>query len=262
MLKLTTTRTLKVEGTSLKPASAPKLTTTATTAPVKPLTPTVVVESTPEITSAMTSANARNRLVSAVKFGHGLWRLLARFEGLRINGVSAVGAPGCLHGPAFAGQIDACPDVQTLTGLEAEFYEAVRDGVAGCFEEWRAGVTVPGLPWYPSFAAVAGPMAPPTPNVPTPLIACVSAKQTRIHDTALKEAMRANLREDLRTSEVLAMFDQIAFDLGTYFLLWLVSQMVTNVLGKGPVPTFAPPYVPVGPVVMGDNIAAPGHLAT
>ena len=26
-----------------------------------------------------------------------------------------------------------------------------------------------------------------------------------------------------------------------------------------PPPTFAPPYVPVGPVVMGDNIATPGH---
>jgi hypothetical protein len=27
-----------------------------------------------------------------------------------------------------------------------------------------------------------------------------------------------------------------------------------------PTPTFAPPYVPVGPVVMGDNIAAPGAM--
>ena len=32
------------------------------------------------------------------------------------------------------------------------------------------------------------------------------------------------------------------------------------VLGKGPIPTFAPPFVPVGPVMGGDNIAAPGHL--
>jgi hypothetical protein len=31
-------------------------------------------------------------------------------------------------------------------------------------------------------------------------------------------------------------------------------------MGSGPVPTYAPPYVPVGPVVMGDNIATPGHL--
>jgi hypothetical protein len=31
-------------------------------------------------------------------------------------------------------------------------------------------------------------------------------------------------------------------------------------MGKGPIPSFAPPYVPVGPVVMGDNISAPGHV--
>lgn len=30
---------------------------------------------------------------------------------------------------------------------------------------------------------------------------------------------------------------------------------------KPPTPSFAPPYVPVGPVVMGDNIATPGAMA-
>jgi hypothetical protein len=34
--------------------------------------------------------------------------------------------------------------------------------------------------------------------------------------------------------------------------------MVTNVLGTGPVPTFAPPYVPVGPVVGGVANMTPG----
>ena len=34
--------------------------------------------------------------------------------------------------------------------------------------------------------------------------------------------------------------------------------MVTNVLGTGPVPTFAPPYVPVGPVVGGVGTMMPG----
>jgi hypothetical protein len=34
--------------------------------------------------------------------------------------------------------------------------------------------------------------------------------------------------------------------------------MVTNVLGTGPVPTFAPPYVPVGPVVGGVGNMTPG----
>jgi len=40
--------------------------------------------------------------------------------------------------------------------------------------------------------------------------------------------------------------------------LWKVSTMVTNVMGTGPVPTFAPPYVPTGPVVGGIGTMLPG----
>ena len=36
--------------------------------------------------------------------------------------------------------------------------------------------------------------------------------------------------------------------------------MVTNVIGTGPVPTFAPPYVPGGPVVGGVGSMPPGGL--
>jgi hypothetical protein len=36
------------------------------------------------------------------------------------------------------------------------------------------------------------------------------------------------------------------------FTIWSVNSQVTLVMGKGPVPTYAPPYVPTGPVVGGD----------
>jgi len=39
-----------------------------------------------------------------------------------------------------------------------------------------------------------------------------------------------------------------------------VVTMVKGVLGSGPVPTFAPPYVPVGPVLGGTAISPPGAL--
>ena len=38
----------------------------------------------------------------------------------------------------------------------------------------------------------------------------------------------------------------------TSFVEWKNMAVLTGVLGKGPVPTFAPPYVPVGPVVHGE----------
>ena len=45
------------------------------------------------------------------------------------------------------------------------------------------------------------------------------------------------------------LFNALATGINTMFVAWKASTMVTNVLGSGPIPTFAPPAVPVGPVV-------------
>lgn len=42
--------------------------------------------------------------------------------------------------------------------------------------------------------------------------------------------------------------------------MWLAAQQVNQVIGMGLVPAFAPPYVPVGPVVGGSIVGTPGHL--
>jgi hypothetical protein len=36
---------------------------------------------------------------------------------------------------------------------------------------------------------------------------------------------------------------------------WKNLVTLVGLTGRGPVPTFAPPYVPVGPVISGDNIS-------
>jgi hypothetical protein len=54
------------------------------------------------------------------------------------------------------------------------------------------------------------------------------------------------------------LFEAIIDGFQKCFLLWQTSTMVTNVLGTGPVPTFAPPYVPAGPVVGGTAVMTPG----
>ena len=54
------------------------------------------------------------------------------------------------------------------------------------------------------------------------------------------------------------LFDCICDAFEKCHTIWQASTMVTNVLGTGPVPTFAPPYVPVGPVVGGVGNHAPG----
>jgi hypothetical protein len=54
------------------------------------------------------------------------------------------------------------------------------------------------------------------------------------------------------------LFDAITDAFDKVFTIWQASTMVTNVLGTGPVPTFAPPYVPVGPVMGGVANMTPG----
>jgi len=186
-------------------------------------------------------------MLDAVQFGHNLWRLQAKISGLIINGPVAVGKPGCLQGPELKNLIKTYPACILMMGNEGKF-------------------TVPGLPWYPAFAAFPGPQAPPMPNIPTPLSACISAQAAMmLMPNNLKKEMINALPQGLRDKDhdkhYETLFESIATAVSAGFAIWINAQMVMNVLGRGPIPTFAPPYVPVGPVVGGGNIAIPGHLA-
>jgi hypothetical protein len=204
-------------------------------------------------------------MIDAVVFAHNMWRLQAKFQNLIINAVTAVGTPGCLDGPELESNIKNAPSCAAFSGNMAKHRDAVAKGVSKCFKDWQDKVMVPGLPWYPAFAAFPGPMAPPMPNIPTPLIACPSAMMASIITPfPMKNEMGSALDGDLKSKDpdkhYEALHEAIATVLALAFIMWLPSQMVMLVLGKGPVPTFAPPYVPVGPVLMGDNIPLPGHL--
>jgi hypothetical protein len=56
------------------------------------------------------------------------------------------------------------------------------------------------------------------------------------------------------------LFDKFAEGFCMVFDLWKASTQIMNVMGTGPVPTFAPPFVPVGPVVGGFLVPKPGVL--
>jgi hypothetical protein len=199
-----------------------------------------------------------DRLPNAITHAWDLFRLQACFQNLRIMAVSAIGAPGCLKGPDLEPLIKSAPQVAGWIGSQAVVRDAVAAGFAACWKDWQNKVTVPGLPWYPAFSAFPGPMAPPMPNVPMPLITCTSAGIASMSIVPLKTALTQRLSGKLSYHEQFS--DALATMLAMAFTAWLASQMVTLVMGKGPVPTFAPPYVPVGPVVGGDNLATPGHL--
>ena len=52
----------------------------------------------------------------------------------------------------------------------------------------------------------------------------------------------------------------LALQIAIFFLLWLSSHQVTNVLGTGPVPSYRLTIVPSGPVVNGNILSVPGPL--
>jgi hypothetical protein len=204
-------------------------------------------------------------MIDAVGYAHNMWKLQAKFKDLKVNALTALGTPGCLDGPELESLIKNAPMCGSFTGNKAKHRDAIAKGVSKCFKNWQDQVTVPGLPWYPAFVAFPGPQAPPMPNVPMPLITCISSKMTDIvmPDTMKSEmgnALDGGLKQKDPTKQYEALHDAIATVLSLAFLMWLPQQQVMLVLGKGPIPTFAPPFVPVGPVVMGDNLAVPGHL--
>jgi hypothetical protein len=206
-------------------------------------------------------------MCDAVQYSHQMWKLQAKFKDLKVMAVSAIGAPGCLDGPELESNIKNAPMVASFSGNMKKHRDAVATGVSKCFKKWQDKVMVPGLPWYPLFAAFPSPMAPPMPNIPVPLIMCPSAMMTEIimpssMTSAMDDALDSGLKDKDPDKQYHALHDAIATTLSLAFMLWMASQMVMLVLGKGPVPSFAPPFVPVGPVVGGDNIATPGHLMT
>lgn len=186
------------------------------------------------------------------------WKGTAVFTGIMVNGVTALGTPGCLVGPPLAPLMIS--RFATLGPNDRAIATAAAMGIGTNFLAWQGGVTVPGLPWYPSFAAVPGPVAPPTPNVPTPLIALVSSGVAGMIDAnALQASMAAAANVSIR-EQGKAAFATIAPSVVLLFQSKVLMTQVKLVLGSGPVPTFAPPYVPVGPVVGGTAISVPGAL--
>ncbi|MFZ4579509.1 MAG: hypothetical protein ACOYOB_14045 [Myxococcota bacterium] len=196
-------------------------------------------------------------ICDAICGGIDMWKLQAKFKDIQVMAVSAIGAPGCLDGPSLENLIML--QAPKASPSELKYSQAISKHIAKAWKDWQGQVMVPGLPWYPAFAAFPGPMAPPMPNIPVPLLTCPSAQMAAMTAPQLKQGMVDALGDD-KAQHHADLFDSIGQALGTTFLAWLGMQQVMLVMGKGPIPTFAPPYVPVGPVVGGDIISAPGHL--
>ncbi|MBI1757076.1 MAG: hypothetical protein HYR64_08235 [Fimbriimonas ginsengisoli] len=200
-------------------------------------------------------AGFRSAAINATNLAIQDFKLKAFFSDVQIMAVAAIG--GKLNGPELAPVMLA---ELTRAKVPTNIAQAFSAAVSEAWHEWRVGVSVPGLPWYPAFAAFPGPMAPPMPNVPMPIGACVSRGLGALQIDSLANRIVTKLGTAAASTEAKSAVRDFAMWFSLSFTVWSMSAPVMLVMGKGPVPTFAPPYVPVGPVVMGDIIAAPGHL--
>ena len=183
------------------------------------------------------------------------WMKMTMITSALINGPVGMVLPGSVVGPPLMPLIFATAPKNTPQ--EMKYSNAISNALGTLWQAWQTGLM--GTLIYPAFAAFPGPMAPPMPNVPLPLIVFSSPGESGLSPATLKSTMDANLAdpEALHASD---LFDAISKAFNIIFQIFKVSTMVQNVLGTGPIPTFAPPFVPVGPVVMGTVVPTPGVL--
>jgi len=183
------------------------------------------------------------------------WMKMAPMVSVVINGPTGMLLPGGVIGPPLMPLIFAT--APKSTPQEMKYSKAIAQAFGTLWQPWHMGLT--GTLMYPPFAAFPGPVAPPMPNVPIPLIALSSPGESGLSPGSLKSMMEANLA-DPKALHAPDLFDAIAKAFNTVFQTFKTTTIVQNVLGTGPIPTFAPPVVPVGPVVMGSVIPTPGVL--
>jgi len=141
------------------------------------------------------------------------------------------------------------------TPMQMKYTNVIATVLSTSWMTYTATIKV-AMSWYPLFAAMASPVAPPTPNIPCPVSALIQVPVS-IQPMLMKMQMVGQLADPMAPFHQ-ELFDCICDAFDKCFKIWQNSTMVTNVMGTGPVPTFLPPYVPVGPVVGGVGIMTPG----
>ena len=195
--------------------------------------------------------------MEGVRKGVKLWTLQAIFTTGSINGPCLTIPPGCLEGPNFeANMVSEMKD----RGVQEEIAQAFATPVWLGWRKWSLTFNIPSIPAFPAFAAFPGPYAPPTPALPISLSAA-SSDRDLLRAESLKKQILGRLGKwgkDPDAGKAVERFTQW-FD--ERFTLAVNTSWISNLYGQGPVPTYAPPYVPVGPVIQGRLTSAPGAFA-
>src|SRR6476646_9121516 len=104
---------------------------------------------------------------SAICSAWSQWQTMATMVGVVINAVTAMG--GQIVGPPWTPLILA--SAPKASPMEMKYSNVAAQVIGTAWLTFTSTVKVTGMPWYPAFAALPSPVAPPTPNVPCPFAA-------------------------------------------------------------------------------------------
>lgn len=187
---------------------------------------------------------------SAICSAWSQWQSLATFAGFIVSG--PVVSAGQLTGPPLQPLILASAPKGGPN--EMKYSNVIATVISNGWMTFTATIKSAGLPFYPAYAAVPTPVAPPMPNVPVP-IAAFAQVPVSISANVLKMQMVAQLG-DPQAPFHKELFESIATAFETCYDTWKVSTMVTNVLAVASGGTPISPIPAVGTATM-----PPGGLA-
>jgi hypothetical protein len=190
------------------------------------------------------------------------WVAAAMVQGGKVNGPTAFLPPGSLSSPM---KIEALMLPPLLGGrVPPEIARVLALTLSSAWEDWARLCTFTLPSAFPTFAAFPGPVAPPTPMIPIPLAAAAGAGEAMLKAPLVAAKLVSALKQSAgkATGSLDAAMKTLASWIESSYNDWKSATVLSGLIGQGPVPTFAPPYVPVGPVVMGTVMGLPGKLFT
>lgn len=179
------------------------------------------------------------------------WMAGARIvSGCVVNAPSASAPPGSFTSAnGFKGELRA---KLLAAGAPTSVADAWDAAFRAAFLTYTSSVTIPGLPLYPGLVVVNASKGGPVTATPTPLAAFVGVGAISMQAGALGPAVAAAVSpistDDPARATAISTFAVLT---GGRFNLMLTKAIVLNLMGSGPVPGYAPPGAPAGPVTGG-----------
>jgi hypothetical protein len=184
---------------------------------------------------------------SAICSAWGQWQTAASMAGIVVAG--PVASVGQIIGPPLTPLILA--SAPKASPNEMKYSQVVATVIGTAWLTFTATVKIPGLPFYPAYAALPTPVAPPMPNVPVPFAALIQVPVS-ISCSVMKMQMIGQLGDPMAPFHK-ELFESICDAFEKCYNLWKVSTMVNNVLA------IATGGTPVSPLpAVGTAMMAPG----